>query len=116
MLRVEVDDDRALNTANRRGRRKSGYRKKLQPNEIQAVVKELLLRERLAKDVELSDRNVRGVVGNDIWRRGAGRRLAQDRLRDRVDLRDSGADVRARLEINFENADSEDRLRFDMFD
>src|SRR5258708_32758747 len=116
MLRIEVDDDRALNAADRRGRRKSRYREKLQPNEIQAVVKELLLRERLTEDVQLSDRNVRRVVGNDIWGGSADRRLAQNRLRDRVDLRDRGADVRARLEINLENADPEYRFRFDMLD
>src|ERR1700676_1815344 len=114
MLGVEVDDDRALNAANRSRRRKSRYREKLQANEIQAVVKELLLRERLAEDVQLSDRNVGRVVGNDIWGRRAGRRLAQNRLRDRIDLRDGGADVRAGLEINLEHADSEDRLRLDM--
>src|SRR6266436_2104071 len=108
MLRIEVDDDRALHTTNRRGRRKSWYRKKLQANEIQAVVKQLLLRERLAKDVELRDRNVGGVVGNDIRGGGSGRRLAQDCLRDRIDLRDRGADIRARLEVNLEHADPED--------
>src|ERR1700684_2223149 len=116
MLRIEGDDDRALNAANRSRRRKSGDRKKLQPNEIKPVVKQLLLRERLAKDVELSDRNVRRVVGDDIRSRRAGRRLAQNGLRHRVDLRDGGANVRARLEINLENADSDYRLRLDMLD
>src|SRR5208282_6137308 len=72
--------------------------------------------ERVAIDVELSDRNVCSVVGNDIWGRSAERRLAQDGLRHRVDLRDGGANVRARLKINFELADPEDRLRLDMFD
>ncbi len=116
LLGIEVHDDRALNAADWCGRRKPRYRKELQPNEIQAVVKELLLRERLAEDVELSDRNVRRVVRNNIRGRSALGRLPQDRLRDRVDLRDGGADVRARLEINLEHADPENRLRLDMLD
>ena len=47
-LRVDVDDDLAFFPAERRGRRKPGNREQADPNEVQAVVVELLLGESLA--------------------------------------------------------------------
>src|SRR3546814_18578432 len=65
---------------------------------------------------ELDDRHRRGVVVEDQWRRGAGRERLEDRLRDRRHLRVGGGDVDAGLEENLDDAEADQRGRFDVLD
>ena len=75
----------------------------LRADEVQAVVVELLLRQTLAGETELDDGNAGGAVLKDERRRGAGRQLAQLRLRDGGDLRDRDGDVDLRLEEDLDD-------------
>src|SRR3546814_550441 len=65
---------------------------------------------------ELDDRHRRGVVVEDQRRRGAGRERLEDRLRDRRHLRVGGGDVDAGLEENLDDAEADQRGRFDVLD
>ena len=89
LRRVEVDHDRSRASAERRWRRQPLDAEQPHANEVEAVIEELLLRERVAEDVELCHRHVSGVVVNDVRRDHPGRKNRQQRLRHRPNLRDS---------------------------
>ena len=88
----------------------------LHAQEVEAVVEDLLLGQRLAVERDLHHRHVRGVEPDHVRRRDAGRRDAQDRIVLRVDLRDGAADVGALGEIDLEDAEARDRQRLDALD
>ena len=76
--RVDVDDDLALFTAEGRRHGQSGNSEQLEAEEVQAIIEDLLLGQRLARQRHLHDRNVRGVELKDIGRGHARRGDAQD--------------------------------------
>ena len=113
---IEIRHHGAAHTAQRCGRGEAGNREELDADEVEAVVEQLAGRKHVAVDVELRDRDVAGVVGNDLRRLDAAWQIAQDGLGHRVDLRDRRADVRAGLEINPQQTNAVDRFGFDMLD
>ena len=114
--RIDVDDDLALLAAVGRRDRQARDGEQLDAQEVEAVVEDLLLGQRLAVERDLHHRHVRGVEADHVRRRDAGRRDAQDRVVLRVDLRDGAADVGALREIDLENAEPGDRQRLDALD
>src|SRR5258707_11415407 len=84
-------------------------------HDIEAEVGERLFGQALTRQGELDDRYGRGVVVQDQRRRGAGRHLFQQRLRDRRDLGVRDANVHVRLEEHFGDADGVVRIGLDMF-
>ena len=91
-------------------------RRERRPDEILGEIEELGLRQRVARQRQLDDRNARRIVDEDDRRRDARRKLLQNCLRYGGDLRLRGADVDARLEVDFDDAVAGQRLRFDMLD
>jgi hypothetical protein len=116
LRRVQIDHYRAVAPAERRRRRDAFDDKQAQADEVQAVVKKLLLRQRLARNIELYDRNVGGVVVNDVRRLHAGREDRKQRLRRRTHLRDPACQRGARMKIDLDYARAGYRLRLDVLD
>ena len=116
LARREIHHHLPAAPAVRRGRRQARDREQAQPQEVQAVVEQLLLAQAVALDRELRDLNVGGVVLEDGWRREPRRHDAQGRVADGVDLRDGRADVSAFFEVDADQADAEQRLRLDARD
>ena len=111
--RIDIDIDLPLLAAERPRRRQARNGEQLHPDEVQAVVVDLLLGQRLRRHRQLHHRHVRSIELDHRRRLHPGRRAAQDRVVDRGDLRDRAADVGAGLEIHLQDADARDRLRFD---
>jgi hypothetical protein len=114
--RVEADDDLARLAAIRRANREAGDREQLQPQEIERVIEDVLLGNRLAGGGELDHRHARGIELDDVRRRHARRDDAQDGIVGGGDLGDGAADIGAGLEIDFDDAGRRNRLRFHMRD
>ena len=96
--------------------RSPGHGDELRPNEIQAVVVELLLRQILPRKSQLEDGHTRCAVGKNERRRRSRRQLPELGLRNSRNLRNTLLNVRGRLEEHFDNRDSIERLRFDVLD
>src|ERR1700733_4062276 len=80
------------------------------PDEIRGKIVERGLGERVAGQCQLDDRNASSVVNQQERRGDAGRKLLQDGLGYRRDLRLGGADVDRRLEDHFDDAAAGRRL------
>ncbi len=83
-LGVEVDHDRALLAAVDVGDDGAGNGDQLRPDEVQAVVVELLLGEALAGKAELKNGNAGGGEIDDLRRKNARRKLPQFELARRT--------------------------------
>ncbi len=92
------------------------HRHQLRTQQVEAKVAQLLFAQALARQRQLQDRHRRGVVVHDQRRRGAGRHLLQDGLRNRRYLRIRYGDVHAGLEVDLGDAHAIDRLRLDVLD
>jgi hypothetical protein len=116
LRRVQVHHYRAIAPAKRRRRRDAFDDEQAQPDEVEAVVKKLLLGQRCAGNIELCDRHVGGVVVDDIWRLHAGRKNREYRLRNRAHLRNSRRHRRPRMKVDLDYAGSGYRFRLDVLD
>ena len=75
--RVEIDLDLTLFSAVRKGYGGSLHGHQASADKVDAVIVDLLLGKRLSRKGKLNDGHTRGRVGDDQWRRGAGRQLLQ---------------------------------------
>ncbi len=116
VVRPEVHHDLPPDAAERRRRREALDREQPHADEVQPVVEEVLLGQRVAVHVQLRDRDVRRVVLDDVRRLHARRHDLEDRLRHRRDLRDRAGDVRAVVEVDLDQADAVQRRRLDVLD
>ncbi len=103
--RIDVDLHLALLAAIRVGDGRAGDGDERGADEIDAEVGEHLLGQAFTRQRELDDGDRGGVVVDDQRRQRAGRHLAQQRLRDRGDLRVGDANVRAWLEEDLNDAE-----------
>ena len=113
---VEVDLDLADLAAERERHRRARDGDERRAHRSYGKVEKLLLGETLARQRQLQDRHGRGVVVQDQRRRGAGRHLLEQRLRDRRDLRVGGANVDVRLEEDLDDADAVVGVGLDVLD
>src|SRR5216684_3739375 len=88
----------------------------LRPNEIEAIVVELLLRQILSRQSQLENRHTGCAVGQYEGRGRSRRKLPELGLRNSRNLRNTALNVRGRLQEDFNNRDSIKRLRLDVFD
>ena len=70
---IQVHHHGPLHAAERRRAGKSGDGEELDTDEVKAVIEQLLLGEYVAEHVELRDRNVRRVIGNNLRRHRSAR-------------------------------------------
>ena len=115
-LLVEIDLNLPNLAAVRRGHRGAGDGGQLRADEVLPVVEQLHLRQLVARQRQLQDRNARGVVAEHIGRRDAGRQQLQHGLRSRRNLRQRRVDIDVRLKENLDHAVAGQRLRFDVLD
>ena len=83
---------------------------------VDADISEVLFGQAFARQRELDDRDRGGVVIQDQRRRGTGRKLLEQRLRDRGDLGVRGPDIDIGLEEDLDDADAVIGVRDDMRD
>ncbi len=99
------------------GRRQAGNGEQLDADEVEAVVEELLLGQRLAGDSVICTTGTLAALNwmtlGGVMPGGAMRRM---RVVDRVDLGDGAADIGAGLEIDLEQADAGNGLGLDALD
>ena len=100
------------------GKRNAGALHRDQPcaHEIEAEIRQILLRESVARERELDDGHGGGAVVQDQRRRLAGRQLLEERLRDRRHLRIGGGDVGPGVKEDFHDAERRVRVRLDVLD
>ena len=99
-----------------RGNRRACDLRQLRPDEILSGVLKLRLRERLARQRQLNDRDARSVEAENEGRRNSLRQVLKDGLRGRRRLRQRGVDVDAGLEEDLDDAVPRQGLRLDMLD
>ena len=115
-LGIDVDHDQALLASVRIGDLDSRDRRHVGADEVDPVVEQLLLAQRLALHRHLQDGDVRGAVADDERRGGAGRHRADRRLGDGGHLRGGGLDLGARLEEDLHHRHAGQRLALDVLD
>src|SRR5207245_5525526 len=94
----------------------TGHGDDLGTNEIQTIVVELLLRQILSREGQLEDGHTRRAIGKNEWRRRSSRQLPELGLRNSCNLGNALLNVCGRLEEHFNNSNSIERLRLDVFD
>jgi len=92
------------------------HREESRAQEVEALVEDLLLGQRLARHAHLNDGDVRCAVAQDERRVHARREDAQQRLADRRGLRHGRLDLRPRVEEDLDVSEAVHRLRFDVLD
>ncbi len=97
LLGVEIDDDLALFTAERKRQLCAAHRRETRPKEVRCDVVDLLLGQRWAGDCELENRGIGRAVLEYAWGRRAGRKGSEKGLRRGGDLGDAADDRRAGL-------------------
>src|SRR4051794_10123977 len=107
---IKVDVDLPRLAAKRTGRGQTWDREQSDADEVQAVVVDLLLGQRLTGQRHLYDRHIRRVELDHTRWLHAWWRATQDRVVHRRDLRNRAANIGAWLEIDLQNADAGDRL------
>ena len=113
---IEVDLDLALLAAERPRDRRARHGHQRGAELIDREIGKTLFRHPLARQRQLQDRHGGGGVVQDQRRRGAGRHLLEQRLRDRGDLRIRGADVDIGLEENLDDPEPAIGVRHDVLD
>ncbi len=103
-LRVQVDHDLTRLPAVGKGHLGALDGGELGADEVQAVVVELLLRQRLARDGELQDRDAGRAVAHDQRRRHPLRQEPEESLDQRGNLRLGRRHVRALMEEDLDHA------------
>ncbi len=114
--RVDVDHDLPVLAAVGRRHRSAGNARDLIANLKLQIVVELRFVEPLAIDGQQANRKTRCVHLHHDRRQRAFRQAAQIGHRQIGNLRDVGIGVRARLKINFDQADAGHRTRFHVVD
>ena len=108
---VEIDLHLARGAAIGVRELRARHSRELWPDKVLREIEQFRLRQRIAGQSQLDDRNARGVVDQNDRRRGARGKLLQNGLRYRRDLRLSGVDVDIRLKEDFDDAHAGKRLR-----
>jgi hypothetical protein len=114
--RVDVDHDLAGLAAERRRHGGALDGEQLRAEIVEAVVENLLLRERVAGDAHLDDRNGRGAVPEDERRVHPRREDAEQGLADGAALCHGGLDLRPGIEEDLDVGEAVHGLRFDVLD
>ena len=92
------------------------HRSQLRPDEVCAVIVQLLLRQPLSANGQLQDGNAGSVIPDDKRRGHVRRHDAQNRLRRRSDLRHARFYTRVRVEKHLDHGYAGERLRFNVLD
>src|SRR5262249_19859095 len=114
LCRVEIDHDLPVLSAVGRRERNAGNRGELLTQAIEAVVVKLLLVEIVGGQADLQDRNTRRIeLDDDGGLNSVGHECA-DSICGGDDLRDGQIKIDIRLEVNFLDGNSVERLRLDV--
>ena len=114
--RIDVDLNLSQRTAEGGGCLQTGDREKFDPNEVQRVVEDLCLGQRLAAEDHLHDGDGGGIGPDHDWRSEAGRHDAKRRAVDRIDLSDRRPDIGALVEVNLDQPCTRYAVGFDALD
>ena len=114
--RVDVHHHRAELAAVGVGHHRALHRGELGAHEAVGEVEDLVFAKGLARQRQLQDRHRRRVVGEDQRRHRTRRKAADDRLRDRDDLRERRGQVGAAVEEHLDHGHAVVRLRLDALD
>ena len=115
-LQIKVRLHRAIEPTIGNRHRSPGHAGELRPQEVVAKVEQARLRNSLARQRHLDDRNGCGIIGQHPRRCRAGRQQLQHRLPRGGHLRDRRTDIDRRLERDLDDAIPEDELGLDCLD
>ncbi len=116
LVGLEVDEDGAQRSAERRRRGDPGERREHRPHAVQGRVLKLAQGAGRAREREIADRDVSGVEAQDEGRHGP-RRHERFGAIDVIDrFRQGRRHVRTGMEVQFDQSDALDVLRFDRLD